>query len=63
MRYNPDRLEITVVINENVVLFRDIKISLGLLITVSQSPTLRPRRGRRKRVMPANRALANCAWG
>ena len=33
MRYNPDRLEITVVINENVVLFRDIKISLGLLIT------------------------------
>ena len=33
MRYNPDRLEITVVINENVLLFRYIKISLGLLIT------------------------------
>jgi len=33
MRYNPDRLEIKVVINENVLLFRDIKISLGLLIT------------------------------
>ena len=33
MRYNPDRLEITVVINENVLLFRGIKISLGRLIT------------------------------
>ena len=33
MRYNPDRLEIKVVINENVLLFRDIKISLGLLVT------------------------------
>ena len=33
MRYNPDRLEIKVVINGNVLLFRDIKISLGLLIT------------------------------
>jgi len=33
MRYNSERLEITVVISGNVLLFRDIKISFGLLIT------------------------------
>ena len=40
MRYNSDRLEITVVINENVVLFRDIKITLGLLITARKIDAL-----------------------
>ena len=33
MRYNSKRLEITVVISGNVLLFKDIKFSLGLLIT------------------------------
>ena len=33
MRYNSESLEITVVISGNVLLFKDIKISLGLLIT------------------------------
>ena len=33
MRYNSESLEIYVVINGNVLLFKDIKISLGLLIT------------------------------
>ena len=34
MRYNSESLEITVVISGNVFLSKDIKISLGLLITV-----------------------------
>ena len=34
MRYNSESLEIKVVISENGLLFKDIKISLGLLITV-----------------------------
>ena len=33
MRYNSESLEIKVVISGNVLLFKDIKISLGLLIT------------------------------
>ena len=33
MRYNSELLEIYIVISENVLLFKDIKISLGLLIT------------------------------
>ena len=33
MRYNSKSLEIYVVINGNVLLFKDINISLGLLIT------------------------------
>ena len=33
MRYNSESLEIYVVISRNVLLFKDIKISLGLLIT------------------------------
>ena len=33
MRYNAESLEIEVVIGGNVLLFKDIKISLGLLIT------------------------------
>lgn len=32
-------------------------------VAVSKSPTLRPRRMRRERIMSANGALANCAWG
>jgi len=40
MWYNPDTLEIKVVINENVLLFRDIKISLGLLNTARKIHTL-----------------------
>ena len=33
MRYNSESLEIEVVISGNVLLFKDIKVSLGLLIT------------------------------
>ena len=33
MRYNSESLEVYVVISGNVLLFKDIKISLGLLIT------------------------------
>ena len=33
MRYDSESLEIYVVISRNVLLFKDIKISLGLLIT------------------------------
>ena len=33
MRYNSERLDIRVVISGNGLLFNDIKISLGLLIT------------------------------
>ena len=33
MRYNSESLETYVVISGNVLLFKDIKISLGLLIT------------------------------
>ena len=33
MRYNSESLEIQVVISGNVLLFKDIKINLGLLIT------------------------------
>ena len=33
MRYNSESLEIVLVISGNVLLFQDIKISLGLLIT------------------------------
>ena len=40
MRYNPERLEIKVVISENVLLFRDMKISLGLLITAREMHAL-----------------------
>ena len=34
MRYNSERLDIKVVISGNGLLFKDIKISLGLLITL-----------------------------
>ena len=34
MQYNSESLEIKVVISENGLLFKDIKISLGLLIIV-----------------------------
>ena len=34
MRYNSESLEIKVVISGNGLLYKDIKISLGLLITV-----------------------------
>jgi len=33
MRYSTERLDIKVVISGNVLLFKDIKFSLGLLIT------------------------------
>ena len=36
MRYNSESLEIYVVISRNVLLFKDIKISLGLLITAQK---------------------------
>ena len=36
MRYNARSLEINVVISGNVLLFKDIKISLGLLITARE---------------------------
>ena len=34
MRYNSESLEIKVVVSGNGLLFKDVKISLGLLITV-----------------------------
>ena len=36
MRYNAKSLEINVVISGNVILFKDIKISLGLLISAPE---------------------------
>ena len=36
MRYNSKSLEINVLISRNDVLFEDIKISLGLLITAKK---------------------------
>ena len=40
MRYNAISLEIDVVISGKVLLFKDIKISLGLLITVREMHAL-----------------------
>ena len=40
MRYNSESLEISVVISGNVLLFKDIKISLGLLIIARKRPAL-----------------------
>ena len=40
MRYNSESLEITVVISKNSLLSKDIKISLGLLITVQKMHVL-----------------------
>ena len=40
MRYNAKSLEINVVISGNVLLLKDIKISLGLLITVPEMHAL-----------------------
>ena len=40
MRYNAKSLEINVVISGNVLLFKDIKISLGLLITTREMHAL-----------------------
>ena len=40
MRYNSGRLEINVVISTNVLLFKDIKISLGHLITTRKMHAL-----------------------
>ena len=40
MRYNSESLEITVVISGSSPLSKDIKISLGLLITVRKIPVL-----------------------
>ena len=40
MRYNSKSLQIKVVISENDLLFKDIKISLGLLITARKMPAL-----------------------
>ena len=40
MRYNSESLEISVVISGNVLLLKDIKISLGLLITARKRPAL-----------------------
>ena len=40
MRYNSESLEILVVISGNVLLFIDIKISSGLLITAQKMPAL-----------------------
>ena len=40
MRYRPESLEIKLVISGNVLLFRDIKISLGLLITARKMRAL-----------------------
>ena len=36
MRYNSESLEINVLISRNDLLFEDIKISLGLLITAKK---------------------------
>ena len=40
MRYNAKSLEINVVISGKVLLFKDIKISLGLLITAQEMHAL-----------------------
>ena len=40
MRYNSESLEIKVAISGNSLLSKDIKISLGLLITVRKMPVL-----------------------
>ena len=40
IRYSSERLEIKVVISGNVLLFKDIKISLGLLITARKMHAL-----------------------
>ena len=40
MRYNARSFEIKVVISRNVLLFKDIKISLGLLITTREMHAL-----------------------
>ena len=40
MRYNAKSLEINVVISGNVLLFKDIKISLGFLITAREMHAL-----------------------
>ena len=40
MRYNAKLLEINVVTSGNVLLFKDIKISLGLLITAREMHAL-----------------------
>ena len=40
MRYNAKSLEINVVSSGNVLLFKDIKISLGLLITAREMHAL-----------------------
>ena len=40
MRYNSESLEIKLVISGNILLFKDIKISLGLLITARKMPAL-----------------------
>ena len=40
MRYNSESLEIKLVISGSVLLFNDIKISLGLLITARKVPAL-----------------------
>ena len=40
MRYSAKSLEINVVVGGNVVLFKDIKISLGLLITAREMHAL-----------------------
>ena len=40
MRYNSESLEITLLISGNVLLFKDIKISLGLFITARKIPAL-----------------------
>ena len=42
MRYNAKSLETNVVISGNVLLFKDIKISLGLLITAQEMHALFP---------------------
>ena len=40
MRYNAKSFEIKVVISGNVLLFKDIKISLGLLIAARLPPSM-----------------------
>jgi len=40
MRYNSESLQIKVVISGNVLLFKDIKISLGLFITARKMHAL-----------------------
>ena len=40
MRYNSERLEINAVISGNVLLFNDVKICLGLLITARKMHAL-----------------------